>query len=171
MISRQDGRFVLDVLGDGRVFVYRLRSGDILAGDIQVGGNVVHVVDRVIVPQSMEGRLLFRQAHRESEVEQSAAGAESRFNARLLLAELVRQADTLGDEAVIPLYEFGLRIADARAADDRLELPTSSAAAPAGRNEGREPARIPRHDRQRVGVGGRLVRRLHAFPEDRPGGS
>lgn len=41
----------------------------IVAGDLQVGGDVVHVVDRMIAPQSMEGRLLSRQACAEVEWE------------------------------------------------------------------------------------------------------
>jgi uncharacterized surface protein with fasciclin (FAS1) repeats/formylglycine-generating enzyme required for sulfatase activity len=123
MVSREKGRFVIDILCNGLVFVYTLRQerdrakeepfkARILAGDIQVGGNVVHVVDRIIVPQAMEGRVLTRQAYREPDVEELTAGAESMFNAVYVLSDLLAKGDALDDAGAEALYEFGLRIAD-----------------------------------------------------------
>jgi uncharacterized surface protein with fasciclin (FAS1) repeats/formylglycine-generating enzyme required for sulfatase activity len=123
MISRERGRFVIDILCNGMVFVYTLRQqrdreieepfkARIVAGDIQVGGSVVHVVDRVIVPQSMEGRLLSRQAYPEGDVEELTAGAESMFNAVYVLTDLLAKGDALDDVGAEALYEFGLRVAD-----------------------------------------------------------
>ena len=123
MISRERGRFVIDILCNGMVFVYTLRQqrdraaeepfkARIVAGDIQVGGNVVHVVDRVIVPQSMEGRPLSRQAYREPDVEELTSGAESMFNAVYVLSDLLAKGDALDDAGAEALYEFGLRVAD-----------------------------------------------------------
>lgn len=105
----------------GLVFVYALgsamvsRSAEepfnarILAGDIQVGRSIVPVVDRVIVPQPMEDRLLSRHAHVEGEVEEPA-GSEAQHAARRVLADPLREAEPLGDEAAAALHEFGLRV-------------------------------------------------------------
>jgi uncharacterized surface protein with fasciclin (FAS1) repeats/formylglycine-generating enzyme required for sulfatase activity len=122
MISEPNDRFVLDVLCNGMVFVYRLRSrgvpreseepfkARIVAGDIAVGGNVVHVVDRVLLPPSVENRLVRSQAHREKDVEELAAGAKAQFRAVWVLNSMFEETQALDREAALPLYRFGLRM-------------------------------------------------------------
>jgi transforming growth factor-beta-induced protein len=122
MVSRERGRFVLDILDNGMVFVYVLRTAGVaraaeepfkarvLAGDIAVGGHIVHVVDRLMAPRSLEGKLFASQVYREKDVEELAAGAEAQENARRVLAEMVQQSESLGDEAALELYRLGLRL-------------------------------------------------------------
>jgi uncharacterized surface protein with fasciclin (FAS1) repeats/formylglycine-generating enzyme required for sulfatase activity len=122
MISENNDRFVLDVISNGTVFVYRMRSGRvprsaeepfkarIVAGDIAVGGTVVHVVDRVIVPPQFENTLIASQAYREKDVEESAMAGFVQFRTLYTLRETMRQAESLDDEAAVALYRFGLRL-------------------------------------------------------------
>jgi transforming growth factor-beta-induced protein len=122
MISREKGRFVLDVVSNGMVFVYRLRSAGvprdaeepfkarIVAGDIQVGGSVVHVVDRVMLPPGVENVAVASQAYREKDVEELAMGGFAQFRGKLALNDLVARAESLDDDAAIELYQFGLRL-------------------------------------------------------------
>jgi uncharacterized surface protein with fasciclin (FAS1) repeats/formylglycine-generating enzyme required for sulfatase activity len=119
MISRQNDRFVLDVLSNGMVFVYELAKtiGDrsepfkarILAGDIQVGGNLVNAVDRVIVPKKLEGKFLASQAYREKDVKEAEAWGEAQSNARYVLTDMLKKAESLEGEAAIGMYRIGLR--------------------------------------------------------------
>ncbi|MFN7671613.1 MAG: fasciclin domain-containing protein [Planctomycetota bacterium] len=121
MISQNRDRFVLDVLNNGMVFVYQLRSEQdrarqekpfkarMLAGDIAVGGNLVHVVDRVLVPRSLEGRLLGSQAYAEREVTALAAEGESRAEAVRLVTEMLAETKDAG-AAAAPLHRFGLQM-------------------------------------------------------------
>jgi uncharacterized surface protein with fasciclin (FAS1) repeats/formylglycine-generating enzyme required for sulfatase activity len=121
MISRNRGRFVLDVLNNGMVFVYQLRTEQdvarqeltfkarMLAGDIAVGGSLVHVVDRVIVPRSLEGKLLGSQAYVEREVTALAAEGESRAETVRVVEEMLAETKAAG-AAVAPVYRFGLRL-------------------------------------------------------------
>ncbi len=122
MISENNDRFVLDVLSNGTVFVYRMRSGGvprsaeepfkarIVAGDIAVGGSVVHVVDRVIVPPQFENTLIASQAYREKDVEAFAMAGFVQFRTLYMLRDTMRQAESLNDEAAVALYRFGLRL-------------------------------------------------------------
>ncbi len=121
MISQERDRFVLDVLANGAVFVYRMRSmrdrsleepfkARIVAGDIPVGGTVVHVVDRVLVPPQFENQQIASQAYRESEIKDYAMGADARFMARLQLRDLLEQAESMEEDAAVALYQFGLRM-------------------------------------------------------------
>jgi hypothetical protein len=122
MVSRQNDRFVLDVLASGMVFVYQLRSAGasreseqpfkarILAGDIQVGGNLVNVVDRVIIPKQLEGKLLASQAYREQDVQELNAGADAQVNSKLVFEELLEKADSLEGEGQLAMYQMGLKM-------------------------------------------------------------
>jgi uncharacterized surface protein with fasciclin (FAS1) repeats/formylglycine-generating enzyme required for sulfatase activity len=122
MISRNRGRFVLDVLNNGMVFVYELRSAQdvarqelpfkarMLAGDVAVGGNLVHVVDRVIVPRSLQGKLLGSQAYAEREVTTLAAEGESRCETVRVVEAMLAEAKDVDAAAAAPLYRFGLRL-------------------------------------------------------------
>jgi uncharacterized surface protein with fasciclin (FAS1) repeats/formylglycine-generating enzyme required for sulfatase activity len=121
MISRNRGRFVLDVLNNGMVFVYQLRTEQdvarqertfkarMLAGDIAVGGSLVHVVDRVIVPRSLEGKLLGSQAYVEREVTALAAEGESRAETVRVVEEMLAETKAAG-AAAAPVYRFGLQL-------------------------------------------------------------
>ena len=122
MISRQNDRFVLDVLASGLVFVYQLRTAGstreseqpfkarILAGDIQVGGNLVNIVDRVIIPKQLEGKLLASQAYREQDVQELNAGAEAQANAKLVFEEMLQKADSLEGEGQMAMYQMGMKM-------------------------------------------------------------
>ena len=121
MISENKDRFVLDVLANGAVFVYRMRSmGDrsleepfkarIIAGDIAVGSSVVHVVDRVLIPPQFENTLVASQAYREKEVKESSMAADAQFMAAYELRGTVKQADSMDDAAAIAVYRMGLRM-------------------------------------------------------------
>ena len=124
MVSRNRGRFVLDVLNNGMVFVYELRSEQdvarkelpfkarMLAGDIAVGGNLVHVVDRVIVPRSLDGRVLGSQAYTEREVKALAAEGESRAETVRAIEGMLAEAKALDVAAAAPMYRFALRLLD-----------------------------------------------------------
>jgi formylglycine-generating enzyme required for sulfatase activity/uncharacterized surface protein with fasciclin (FAS1) repeats len=119
MVSQDQDRFVLDVISNGMVFVYELnRGGDdrtepfkarILAGDIPVGGCLVNIVDRVIVPRELDGKFLASQAHRQTDVEEMVGGAKSQYMASLMMADMLESAETLDDDAAIAMYRFGLR--------------------------------------------------------------
>ena len=122
MVSRNNDRFVLDVLASGLVFVYQLRSAGanreseqpfkarILAGDIQVGGNLVNIVDRVIIPKQLEDKLLASQAYREQDVQELNAGADARANSKLVFEELLKKADGLEGEGQMAMYQMGLKM-------------------------------------------------------------
>lgn len=122
MVSRQNDRFVLDVLSSGLVFVYQLRSAElprdseapfkarILAGDIQVGGCLVNVVDRLIVPKQLEAKLLSSQAYREQDVAQMNSGADIRDNALTAIRDQVQRAAQLNPEAEMAVYQMGLQM-------------------------------------------------------------
>ena len=121
MISREKGRFVLDVLANGMVFVYTLRRSrndeesfraQVLVGDVEIGGCVVHVIDRVLVPPELENTTIASQSYRESEVKDLAAGAFAAFRACWVLKDTLAQADSLDDDAAIAVYELGLRITE-----------------------------------------------------------
>lgn len=119
MVSQENDRFVLDVIPNGMVFVYELNrtvgnrtepfKARILAGDIPVGGCLVNIVDRVIVPRELEGKFVASQAHRQKDVEELAAGADAQFNASLVMADLLAKAETLDEDASIAMMRFGLR--------------------------------------------------------------
>ncbi|MFN7874716.1 MAG: fasciclin domain-containing protein [Pirellula sp.] len=122
MVSRQSDRFVLDVLSSGLVFVYQLRSANIprereepfkariLAGDIQVGGTLVNIIDRVIVPRELEGKILSSQAYRETDVVEFNAGADARDNARQVLQEMLQKAQQLDQKGEMAMYQMGLQM-------------------------------------------------------------
>lgn len=120
MVSRQNDRFVLDVLSNGMVFVYELArtandsaepfKARILAGDISVGGNLVNIVDRVIVPRELEGKLLASQAHRKTDVEDLGAVARSKFMANWVMNEMLEETESLDEDAAVAMYRFGLRL-------------------------------------------------------------
>ena len=120
LLSEQNDRFVLDVLSNGMVFVYKLarKANDrtepfkarILAGDISVGGNSVNIVDRVIVPRELEGKLLVSRAHRKTDVEEPEAVANSKFMANWVMSEMLKQTESLDEDAAVPIYHFGLRL-------------------------------------------------------------
>jgi uncharacterized surface protein with fasciclin (FAS1) repeats/formylglycine-generating enzyme required for sulfatase activity len=122
MVSRQNDRFVLDVLSSGLVFVYQLRSAEvpreseepfkarILAGDIQVGGNLINVVDRVILPRELEGKLVSSQAYRETDVGELNAGADARDNARRVMEEMLQKAPQLDSKGEMAMYQMGLQM-------------------------------------------------------------
>ena len=121
MISENNDRFVLDVLANGAVFVYRMRrqsdysleepfKARIVAGDIPVGGTVVHVVDRVLVPPQFENSLIASQAYPEKEVKEFARGEDARFMASYVLRDMLQQAESMEPAAAVALYEFGLRM-------------------------------------------------------------
>jgi uncharacterized surface protein with fasciclin (FAS1) repeats/formylglycine-generating enzyme required for sulfatase activity len=120
MVSRQNDRFVLDVLSNGMVFVYELArtandraepfKARILAGDISLGGNLVNIVDRVIVPREWERKLLASQAHRKTDVEEVGALAESKFMACRVMAEMLEQTESLDEDAAVPMYRLSLRL-------------------------------------------------------------
>lgn len=121
MISRNNDRFVLDVLGNGMVFVYTLRTSRdraaeepfkarIVAGDIPVGGTLVHVVDRVILPPTLENKLVKSQAHKEKDVEELSAGGKAQFSASFVLSDLLDEARNLDDRGALAMYKFGLRL-------------------------------------------------------------
>ena len=120
LLSEQNDRFVLDVLSNGMVFVYKLarKANDrtepfkarILAGDISVGGNSVNIVDRVIVPRELEGKLLVSRAHRKTDVEELEAVANSKFMANWVMSEMLKQTESLDEDAAVPIYHFGLRL-------------------------------------------------------------
>jgi len=121
MISENNDRFVLDVLADGSVFVYRMRSmrdrsleepfkARIIAGDIAVGSSVVHVVDRVLIPPQYENTLIASQAYREKDVKESAMAADSQFMAAYELRGTMKQAESMEDAAAIAVYRMGLRM-------------------------------------------------------------
>ncbi len=121
MISQNEDRFVLDVIANGAVFVYKLRSSAdrsleepfkarIVAGDIPVGGSVVHVIDRVMIPPQFENTLIASQAYPESEVTSFSRGADAQYNARYQVREMLARAESMGEETAVALYEFGLRI-------------------------------------------------------------
>ena len=121
MVSEQDDRFVLDIIENGMVFVYTLRSAGvdraaeepfkarIVAGDIGVGGNLVHVVDRVIVPQSLEGSVIPRQAYRERDVKELVAGASAQFGSVDMLRRMLQDAAKMDEAAAVSLYRLGLQ--------------------------------------------------------------
>ena len=121
MISRNKDRFVLDVLGNGMVFVYTLRTSRdrdleepfkarIVAGDIPVGGTLVHVVDRVILPPLLENNLIKSQAYKEKDVEELAAGGEAQFHATYYLPGWLDEARNLDERGAVAMYTFGLRM-------------------------------------------------------------
>jgi formylglycine-generating enzyme required for sulfatase activity/uncharacterized surface protein with fasciclin (FAS1) repeats len=122
MVSRPDGRFVLDVLQNGMVFVYEPRAADgdpeseepfkarILAGDLQVGGHLVHVVDRVLVKTGLQGEWLSSQAYRASEVAELAAGGQARADAIDVVDELLQTAERLDPAAASASYRLALRM-------------------------------------------------------------
>gem|GEM_PF-331639 len=121
MISENKDRFVLDVLANGAVFVYRMRSmrdrsleepfkARIIAGDIAVGSSVVHVVDRVLIPPQYENTLIASQAYREKDVKESAMAADSQFMAAYELRGTMKQAESMEDAAAIAVYRMGLRM-------------------------------------------------------------
>lgn len=122
MVSRQNDRFVLDVLASGLVFVYQLRTAGstreseqpfkarILAGDIQVGGNLVNIVDRLLIPKQLEGKLLASQAYREQDVQELNAGADAQANAKLAFEEMLEKADSLEGEGQMAMYQMGLKM-------------------------------------------------------------
>ena len=121
MISQNNDRFVLDILANGTVFVYRMRSNPdraaeepfkarIVAGDIPVGGRVVHIVDRVIVPPQFENKAVASQAYLEKDIKEFAMGGDAQFNARYLVKEMLEQAESLDDAGAIALYKTGLRM-------------------------------------------------------------
>lgn len=121
MISENNDRFVLDVLADGAVFVYRMRSmrdrsleepfkARIIAGDIAVGSSVVHVVDRVLVPPQFENTLVASQAYREKDVKESRMAADAQFSAVYELRGTMKQAESMEDAAAIAVYRMGLRM-------------------------------------------------------------
>jgi uncharacterized surface protein with fasciclin (FAS1) repeats/formylglycine-generating enzyme required for sulfatase activity len=121
MISENNDRFVLDVLADGSVFVYRMRSmrdrsleepfkARIIAGDIAVGSSVVHVVDRVLVPPQFENSLVASQAYREKDVKESRMAADAQVSAVYELRGTLKQAETMEDAAAIAVYRMGLRM-------------------------------------------------------------
>ena len=121
MISENKDRFVLDVLANGAVFVYRMRSmrdrsleepfkARIVAGDIAVGSSVVHVVDRVLVPPPFENSLIASQAHREKDVKELAMAADAQFMAAYELRAMLKQAESMEDAAAVAVYRVGLRM-------------------------------------------------------------
>ena len=122
MVSENNDRFVLDILANGSVFVYRLRSrgveraaeepfkARIIAGDIAVGGTVVHVVDRVIIPPQLENRVIASQAYLEKDVKDSAMGAYAQYRIRYEFKEMMSSAEQLDDAGAVALYRFGLRL-------------------------------------------------------------
>jgi len=121
MISENNDRFVLDVLADGSVFVYRMRSmrdrsleepfkARIIAGDIAVGSSVVHVIDRVLIPPQFENTLIASQAYREKDVKESAMAADSQFMAAYELRGTLKQAESMDDAAAVAVYRVGLRM-------------------------------------------------------------
>ena len=121
MVSRNNDRFVIDILQNGSVFVYRMRSSSdraseepfkarIVAGDIPVGGTVVHIVDRVIVPPQFENKSIASQAYIEKDIKEFAMGGDAQFNTRFLLKEMLEQAESLDDAGAIALYNIGLRM-------------------------------------------------------------
>ena len=121
MISENNDRFVLDVLADGSVFVYRMRSmrdrsleepfkARIIAGDIAVGSSVVHVVDRVLIPPQFENTLVASQAYREKDVKESRMAADAQVSAVYELRGTMKQAESMEDAAAIAVYRMGLRM-------------------------------------------------------------
>jgi uncharacterized surface protein with fasciclin (FAS1) repeats/formylglycine-generating enzyme required for sulfatase activity/beta-lactamase regulating signal transducer with metallopeptidase domain len=121
MISENNDRFVLDVLANGAVYVYRMRSmrdrsleepfkARIVAGDIPVGGSVVHVVDRVLVPPQFENSLIASQAYREKDVKESAMAADAQFMAAYELRGTLKQTESMDDAAAVAVYRVGLRM-------------------------------------------------------------
>jgi transforming growth factor-beta-induced protein len=121
MISENNDRFVIDIIANGTVFVYRMRSNPdrsmeepfkarIVAGDIPVGGSVVHIVDRVIVPPQFENKSIASQAYREKDIKEFVMGGDAQFNARFLVKEMLEQAESLDDAGAIALYKTGLRM-------------------------------------------------------------
>jgi uncharacterized surface protein with fasciclin (FAS1) repeats/formylglycine-generating enzyme required for sulfatase activity len=121
MISENNDRFVIDIIANGTVFVYRMRSNPdrsmeepfkarIVAGDIPVGGSVVHIVDRVIVPPQFENKTIASQAYREKDIKEFTMGGDAQFNARFLVKEMLEQAESLDDAGAIALYQTGLRM-------------------------------------------------------------
>ena len=121
MISENKDRFVLDVLANGAVFVYRMRSmrdrsleepfkARIIAGDIAVGSSVVHVIDRVLIPPQFENTLIASQAYREKDVKESAMAADSQFMAAYELRGTMKQAESMEDAAAVAVYRMGLRM-------------------------------------------------------------
>lgn len=119
MISKNDSRFVLDVLANGMVFVRRLRrtrapeesfKARSVAGDIQLGDSIVHVVDRVLVPPQLENTRIASQTWLDEDVNGVARGADAQFSATYFVRELLKRAQRLGDEAAMELYQMGLRM-------------------------------------------------------------
>ena len=121
MISENNDRFVIDIIANGTVFVYRMRSNPdrsmeepfkarIVAGDIPVGGTVVHIVDRVIVPPQFENETIASQAYREKDIKEFTMGGDAQFNARFIVKEMLEQAESLDDAGAIALYKTGLRM-------------------------------------------------------------
>jgi uncharacterized surface protein with fasciclin (FAS1) repeats/formylglycine-generating enzyme required for sulfatase activity/beta-lactamase regulating signal transducer with metallopeptidase domain len=121
MISENNDRFVLDVLANGAVYVYRMRSmrdrsleepfkARIIAGDIAVGSSVVHVVDRVLIPPQFENSLIASQAYREKDVKESAMATDAQFMAVYELRGTMKQAESMEDAAAIAVYRMGLRM-------------------------------------------------------------
>ncbi len=121
MISENNDRFVIDIIANGTVFVYRMRSNPdrsmeepfkarIVAGDIPVGGSVVHIVDRVIVPPQFENKTVASQAYREKDIKEFVMGGDAQFNARFLVKGMLEQAESLDDAGAIALYKTGLRM-------------------------------------------------------------
>ena len=163
MISENDSRFVLDVLANGMVFVYRIRrtrapeesfKARIVAGDIQVGASVVHVVDRVLVPPQLETTRIASQAWLEKDVKDVARGGDAQFNAVYFVRDLLKRAESLGDEAAIALYQMGLRMLE-----EVVPLSRSSVlvvAEPNDRAEWRERLRARNDELDRVWYAGFL---------------
>jgi uncharacterized surface protein with fasciclin (FAS1) repeats/formylglycine-generating enzyme required for sulfatase activity len=121
MISNEGDRFVLDVLCNGMVFVYTLRTSwdreseepfkaRIIAGDIPVGGSLVHVVDRVMLPPLLENKFLGSQAYKESDVKELSAAKEAEYNATYALADMLDEARELDERGALTMYRFGLRL-------------------------------------------------------------
>ena len=121
MISNEGDRFVLDVLCNGMVFVYTLRTSRdraseepfkarIIAGDIAVGGSLVHVVDRVMLPPLLENKFLESQAYKEREVKEMSAAKEAEYNATYALTGMLEEARGLDDDGALAMYRFGLRL-------------------------------------------------------------
>jgi uncharacterized surface protein with fasciclin (FAS1) repeats len=84
----------------------------ITAGDIEIGGSVVHVIDRVLVPPELENVVVASQSYREAEVKDMAAGAFACFRACWVLKDALAEAEALDDAAAVAVYSLGLRITE-----------------------------------------------------------
>ena len=77
-------------------------------GEFRVGGNLVNIVDRVIIPKQLEDKLLASQAYREQDVQGLNAGADARANSKLVFEELLKKADSLGGQGQMAMYQMGV---------------------------------------------------------------